>query len=534
MIMKILFLDHKDGFQQDVIDLLIDEGYDVLIGLTFENTVELLRKESPDFLILNWGHPDIKNTQSYQALRPIIQKNYNPILLLAEESEIRRYAKDVKLDQVYWFSRSKPCVEILDWIKEQKELKEKYAEVVRSKRCLQETCHITTAILNAVPSALVVVDEQMKATNFNQGFSKLFNLDPLTIPKRHICGLIHKEDITHSGENHTNNCSFIKTIENLSSTLAKNLIGEEVKLIGKAGEERYYTIITSRLPSVNYRLLIDIRDITERKKHDEDIAQRERLASLGGLSIGIAHEINNPNGAIRLGIKNINTIIEMLTPVIMDIKKEHPDLHFGTMSIDKVIEQLPQLCEGILNATERVAAVVNNLKNFGRKDAGGGKKPININNTIKNAIQLTKHILNETGVLEIYTDEDIPCVEGRETEIEQVLINLISNACDSIKEKKVNAGNGYTGRIIIKSFYQHGVIIEIIDNGTGIKDELKGRIFDPYYTSKPFGAGTGLGLSISQNIIRKHKGNLTFKSKEGFGTTFRIDLPQTESDYSRK
>ncbi|MGR3317876.1 MAG: two-component system sensor histidine kinase NtrB [Candidatus Anammoxibacter sp.] len=527
--MKILVLDYNDKYQNDLIDFLINNGCDVLISLTLENIIEIFKKELPDFIILNREHPEVQTYRFYRTIEPVIQKDYNPLLILADENVIKQCAKDSRLDQVYWLSKAKSHLEILDWLKEQKRLKVKYSEVVRSKKCMQETCHITTAILNAVPSALVVVDEQMVVTNFNHGFNKLFDIGPSPISGMHICDLIHKEDKINAIEVHANNCRFIKAIES-SSVLDKSLFGEEVKLIGKNGESQYYTIITSRLPSINFRILIDIRDITERKKHDADIALRDRLASLGGLSIGVAHEINNPNGAIRLGAKNINTILEMLTPVMMNVKKENPDLRFGSLTIDKVIERLPQLCDGILSATERVAAVVDNLKNFGRKDIGGSKKPININNAIKNAVQLTKHVLNETGELDLQMDEDIPAVKGHETEIEQVIINLISNACDSIKERKTRAENGYSGKITIKSFCRNGVVIEVTDNGTGIKDESKGKIFDPYYTSKPFGAGTGLGLSISQNIIKKHEGELTFKSKPGYGTTFQIELLPTNSE----
>ncbi len=522
--MKILFLDYNDNFQKSLITLLKSSSHDILISQSPDEALASFKKVKPDFLALNWGRPEMRLPQFFRSLSALDKTGYNPIVFLAKENEIRQYSKDIKLDQVYWLPKSMAAEDALKWLKDHKILKEKQAEVVTKKKCLQETCHITTAILNAVPSALVVVDEDMTVTNFNRGFNKLFDLEGSEIPGSHICDLIHKEDIGQSRESHAAKCLFLQAVERLSP-IEGSQIGEEVMLLSKSGEPRYFTLITSRLPSTGYRLLVDIRDVTERKKQDEDMALRDRLASLGGLSIGVAHEINNPNGAVRLGIKNISTIFGMLSPLMNDIKKQNPDLRFGSMTIDKVLDRLPQLCDGVLNATDRVAAVVNNLKKFGRKDAGGKKQSFNINNTINNAVQLTNHILNETGTLDIQPAADLPVVEGFETEIEQVLINFISNSCDSIKQKKAQSDEDYAGCVTIKSFLDKQVIIEVSDNGVGIKEAIKEKIFEPYYTSKPYGVGTGLGLSISLKIIKKHNGHITCKSEAGAGASFRIELP---------
>lgn len=524
--MKILFLDHKDRFQSNVIELLKKNNHEVLISLSLNEAFESFENDRPDLLILNWESKEIRNLQFYSSIQSIAKKDYNPIVILAQDNEIKDYTKYLKIDQVYWFSKSKHEIEFVDWVEKQGILKGKYTEVVQTKTCLQETCHITTAILDAVPSALVVVDDKMKITNSNRSFTKLFDLDPSKIPNTHICDLIHKEDTARSKKDHGDNCQFLQAVERLSPS-NKSLIGEEVALVYKDGELKYFTIITSRLPSTNYRLLVDIRDITERKKQDEDMALRDRLASLGGLSIGVAHEINNPNGAIRLGIKNISTIFEMLTPFMNGVKKEQPDLKLGAMLFSKMIDKIPLLCNGILNATDRIAAVVDNLKKFGRKDTASAGNTMNINNIVKNSVQLTNHVLNETGTLDLQLDENIPLVEGYETEIEQVIINLISNACDSIKDKKNLLEADYAGQVTIKTHYKGLVLIEVTDNGMGISDEIKDKIFEPYYTSKPYGVGTGLGLSISMKIIKKHNGNMTCNSEKGKGTTFCIELIPT-------
>lgn len=522
--MKILVYQNNSNYQNNLTRILTENGYEILNCQTYNEFQEMFKTEIPAFSIIDWNHPELKDSQIQTILEPFLDEDYNPIIFLAEEHEVTLLAKETRVKQVYWFSKKSDINEIVNWLKEQVELKDKYTQVVRKKKCLQESCHITTSILNAVPSALVVIDDQMKITNFNHSFIRLFELDQFTVIQEHICESIHGNQSIVPLSDHIKTCPFIHTIDNISGNEG-NMVGEEVMLTDKHGEKRCFMVITSRLPATNYKLLIDIRDVTERKKQEEDMALRDRLASLGGLSIGVAHEINNPNGAIRMGMKNINMILEMITPLIEEIKNNNPGKRFGALTIDKILEKLPLECNRVLNATDRVAAVVANLKNFGRKDQSGQHVQININNTINNAIQLTNHVLNETCTLELQLDEKISTVKGNETEIEQVLINLISNACDSIKEKKLEAEKDYIGRISIKSFYKKSLFIEITDNGTGIKEKVKNKIFNPYYTCKPYGVGTGVGLSISQNIIKKHNGNLACLSEEGKGATFRIEFP---------
>ena len=526
--MKILLLNHSDTYQREIVDFLKKSEIEVFIAGTLDDAVQLFEKNKPDFLILNYSAPEVKSRQWHQRINLLLQNNYNPVLILAEDWEIKQHAKRIKQDQVYWFSKSKPKGDIFAWFVKQKALRDKYSEVFLSDKCLQDSCGISNSIVDALPSALVVIDGQMRATNYNHGFCSLFRVDASSIQNRHICDLIHNKSGIHAHDNHVATCPFVQAIEELSVSDG-NKFGQEVKLVDDEGTVAYYAIMTSRLPLINYRLLVDIRDITERKKYEEDMALRDRLASLGGLSIGIAHEINNPNGAIRLGIKNIGTILGLITPLIREVEKRNPALRCGTMQIGAALGKLPHLCDAVLNATERIASVVGNLKKFGRKDINKYTGEVNVNVAVRNSIQLTKHRINEYAELELHLDDKVPFAKGHEMEIEQVLINLISNACDSIKEKKARLGDDYSGKITMKTGFCDKVFVVVEDNGCGIKDESRGKIFDPYYTSKPIGVGTGLGLSISRNIIKKHDGNITFQSEEGKGASFRIELLPAQS-----
>lgn len=521
--MKILFLDHHDAFQQEIIGFLKEHNLEVFVAGTLDGVAQSFERNKPDFLVLNYGSAELQTPQWYQKISHLLQVNYNPVLLLAEEREIKQHAKEIKLEQVYWFSKSRPKGDMLSWFEKQKTLRDRYSETFLSDKCLQDACGISNSIVDSLPSALVVLDGQMRITHHNQGFRSLFRVGDSAIQNRHVCDLIHNKSGIHAQDNHVAACPFVQAIDALSVSEG-NKTGQEVKLTDESGAVTFYTIMTSRLPLINYRLLVDIRDITERKKYEEDIALRDRLASIGGLSIGIAHEINNPNGAIRIGIKNISAILTVITPLIHEVNKGNQELQCGSLPVGAAIEKLPHLCDCVLNATERIASVVGNLKKFGRKDIAKYTGLVNVNNAVMNSVQLTKHRINELAVLELQLDDKVSPAKGHEMEIEQVIINLISNACDSIKERKNLLGNDYPGKITLKTYSRDKVYIVVEDNGSGIKDAMKGKIFDPYFTSKPIGVGTGLGLSISRNIIKKHEGNITFQSEEGKGSSFQIEL----------
>ena len=242
------------------------------------------------------------------------------------------------------------------------------------------------------------------------------------------------------------------------------------------------------------------RDITERKKMEEQMYHTEKLASLGTMAAGVAHEINNPL-AIILGFT------EMLT------EKVPPDSEFH--EILKTMER-----QG-LNAKR----IVENLLSFTRFTEPK-EEEININTSIETVLAVEGNTLKLNNIsVQRETEKSLPAVKGDPGELQQVFFNIISNSISAMKE------GGGAIKIITRSIDNgRNVEIRISDTGTGIKKEHKAKIFDPFFTTKKVGEGTGLGLAISYALVSKHGGTITFETKtkeesEEAGTTFIVTLP---------
>jgi len=240
----------------------------------------------------------------------------------------------------------------------------------------------------------------------------------------------------------------------------------------------------------------------ELKETQGALTQTERLAALGTLSSGVAHEINNPIS----GIKNcLNRIIK------------NPEN----------IEQNEKYINLIKEATERIENVVQHLLKFSRKQDILLEKT-NLNSIIENAISLTDHKLSSSKIV-VETDyTETYFVNGSSGHLEQVFVNFLLNSLDAILERKEKEPN-QEGKIIITIDQDSDKIyIKFKDNGAGIPDKIRNKIFDPFFTSKMVGKGTGLGLSVSFNLIRRHEGTITLSSNNESGAEFVVELPVSE------
>ncbi|WP_430882567.1 sensor histidine kinase [Fusibacter sp. JL216-2] len=249
--------------------------------------------------------------------------------------------------------------------------------------------------------------------------------------------------------------------------------------------------------------------------------QQEKLASIGHLAAGVAHELNNPIGFVSSNFSILKNYFEDLSDYI----KSQKDCRI-TDDIQYIVDDIPELISDSQEGLNRVTSIVKNLRNFSRVD-NFERSDYDLNKGIESTLIVAKN--EYKYVADVETDlSDIPVVYAKGSEINDVLLNLIINATHAISSLNMSE----KGVIRIKTYSDNNhVSVEITDNGPGIQEEVIPRIFDPFFTTKEPGKGTGLGLNIAYNtIVNKHNGVLEAKSKYGEGATFTVRLPIADSE----
>jgi histidine kinase len=248
-------------------------------------------------------------------------------------------------------------------------------------------------------------------------------------------------------------------------------------------------------------------DVTERVKAEEQLIQAGKMATLGEMSAGVAHELNQPLSVIKSAASFLKKKIDREEPVRSDI--------------------LQTLVEEMSSQVDRASLIINHLRQFGRKTEIR-KVEVQLNDCIRGTFRVLGRQLEVHGIkVELTLDEELPLIKGDNTRLEQVFLNLIMNARDALDEKEAKVGGDQVDKVLRISSYREGdqVVATVADTGVGMQEAIKDRIFEPFYTTKPVGKGTGLGLSISFGIVRDYDGTIEVDSKEGLGTIFRLRFP---------
>nr|WP_239121337.1 GAF domain-containing protein [Spirulina major] len=273
------------------------------------------------------------------------------------------------------------------------------------------------------------------------------------------------------------------------------------------------------------------RTLKELQQTQSQLIQSEKMAGLGQMVAGIAHEINNPVNFIFGNLVHVDGYVRDLVDLIDTYDKAYPVPQDGVcqkideIDLDFVREDLPKIIESMRMGSDRIRKIVLSLRTFSRLDEAE-TKAVDIHDGLESTLLILQHRWNSRGdrPIQLLKDYgDLPLVECYPAPLNQVFMNLLTNAIDAIEE--CNSKEDATISIRTNTEGDR-VNIEIVDNGSGISDAARSRIFDPFFTTKKVGKGTGLGLSISyQVIVEKHGGQLDCVSQVGQGTQFRISIP---------
>ncbi|AVR45397.1 two-component sensor histidine kinase [Christiangramia fulva] len=261
--------------------------------------------------------------------------------------------------------------------------------------------------------------------------------------------------------------------------------------------------------------------IKELKATQAQLIQSEKMASLGELTAGIAHEIKNP-------LNFVNNFSEVSKELLEEMKEELEKGNYDLVA--EIAGDVNQNLEKILHHGKRADGIVKGMLQHSRSNSGQ-KEEITVNNFVDEYLRLAYHGLRAkdksfNAKMETDFDPNAGKIMAIPQELGRVVLNLVTNAFYAVDEKKKEDGGGFEPTVHIKTCREKEVIkIQVIDNGKGIPKENREKIFQPFFTTKPTGLGTGLGLSISYDIIKAHGGVLNVSTKAGVGTTFTIELP---------
>ena len=267
---------------------------------------------------------------------------------------------------------------------------------------------------------------------------------------------------------------------------------------------------------------MDERTRLEEKAREQELQliQANKMTALGTLVAGVAHEINNPNNLTMMNARAVAEAWGDAQSILEDYHRENGEFLIGGLPYAEMRETVPDLIRDMHAGAQRIERIVDNLKNFARPRQQAVQATLQVNDAVQRAVNLLRHRMGRTLDFRVDLSDGLPALQGDVQQIEQVVVNLVTNALEALPEEG--------GRVTVATRYNqvdHRVEIEVRDSGVGIPQENVDRLCDPFFTTKQERGGTGLGLAITYTLVRDHGGNLAFESAPSEGTRARVTLP---------
>jgi two-component system NtrC family sensor kinase len=264
---------------------------------------------------------------------------------------------------------------------------------------------------------------------------------------------------------------------------------------------------------------------SELHQHQRQLIQADKMASLGVLVSGVAHEINNPTGLLLLNLPLLRDAWQDSQVILEKHYQEHGEFSLAGLKYSRLRDELPLVLEEMHGGAVRIKRIVEDLKDFSRHDTEEEAKPVDINEVVATTIRLVDASIRKyTHNFSATYGKNLPLICVNPQRVEQIIINLILNACQALtsSDQKVEVITAFDKQ-------QKKIIFSVIDEGAGINSEDLLSLTDPFFTTKREQGGTGLGLSVSAGIAKVYGGQLLFASEKGKATKVTLELPQSNS-----
>ncbi len=266
-----------------------------------------------------------------------------------------------------------------------------------------------------------------------------------------------------------------------------------------------------------------LHDITERKLLEKQLIQTEKLASIGVLVSGIAHEINNPNNFVTFNIPILKDYLNGIMPVVDEYAKKHPDLEMFYMPYKEFREDMFKLLDNVEHGSKRIKTIVDDLKEFSRAKHERKTEKVGLKPVLEKVLSFTRARLKRSvKIFEVNVPENLPKLLIDPQHVEQVLINLLINASQAF-----DSPDAVDSRVVLNVSMDDSLdtlYVAVEDNGCGMDEQTRSRVFDPFFTTKSSDEGTGLGLYICHNLVENMGGKIEIQSSPGKGSRFTVTL----------
>ncbi len=473
-------------------------------------------KEQHDFELLR---KDGERIYTSMETTPVTDGEGNYIGALASVADIterKKIEKELQKTKVYLEKRVEERTAEIALAN--KTLKGEIEERKLAEQRLQQNRTMLQAVFDGIADPLVLVDRNMVVKIINQAAADYYKI----ADNQDAVGMVYWEA--------TQKSDIFKNCEMPSAVLNNQVLSFERKgFMAPDRLERVFIYPVKEKKGGVGDAIVHVTDITEERRIEKQLIQSEKMASLGILVTSIAHEINNPNSFITFNIPILEEYIETLMPFADEYAANHPDLELFNMSYPEFRADVVKLLKNIEHGSERISSFVSNLREFAQFDGGKPKKWIDLKYVIEKVLSICgSNIKKKVKSFNLQIPDDFPTIFTDPSVLEQVLLNLLVNASQAADKKKswvkLSAASGDNWR-------DH-TIIEISDNGSGMDEDTKRHIFNPFFTTKSPADGTGLGLYVCHNLIQGIGGYIEAESEPGKGSTFRVILP--DKDYRKQ
>ena len=552
---RILVVDDDPG-NLDILVRLLHPHYNVLAATSGERALRIATREpEPDLILLDVLMPGMDGYDVLARLRDNPATRNIPVIFVTGLDSIEDEEKGLELGAVDYITKPYRPPIILARVRTRLELKRARDFLANYNRILEEQVETRTAELReseerframsaSAQDAIVMIDNDGNISFWNAAAETIFGYSNQEAQGRNLHALLAPERFQEAHR---------KGFEHFLQSGEGAMIGKTLELaaVHKGGAKFPIELSLSAMKINGKWCAVGImRDITKRKQAvntlrrernqhkalahklqetEQQMIQSAKMAAVGTLAAGIAHEINNPASYIYSNVVTLRGYIQRLMRLLDTYEKigallpeemrqaaEELESVRQQVNVERLKADLPAIMAETLEGIDRITRIVSDLKSFSHLDAEESWQPADLNqaldttlNVVWNELKYKAEIHKEYG--------DLPPVTCLISQISQVFMNLLVNAAQAIGEHGIiTLRTGVAGE---------EVWVEIADTGSGIPKQYLSRIFVPFFTTKPAGSGTGLGLWITHGIVDKHQGRIEVVSEEGVGTTFKVWLP---------